>query len=76
MRFLIASAGALLLAATPALAQNTTTDSTMADPVAASAVPAEEDDEDFPWGLLGLLGLAGLLGRRRVEHHVDTTRRT
>lgn len=33
----------------------------------------EEDDDDFPWGLLGLLGLAGLLGRKRQERdiHVD-----
>jgi LPXTG-motif cell wall-anchored protein len=32
-----------------------------------------EDDNDFPWGLLGLLGLAGLLGRKRKEAdiHVD-----
>ncbi len=32
-----------------------------------------EDDNDFPWGLLGLLGLAGLLGRKRQERdiHVD-----
>jgi MYXO-CTERM domain-containing protein len=36
-----------------------------------------EDDDDFPWGLLGLLGLAGLLGLKRREHrdiHVDARR--
>jgi MYXO-CTERM domain-containing protein len=27
----------------------------------------EDDDSDFPWGLLGLLGLAGLIPRRRKE---------
>ena len=27
-----------------------------------------DDDDDFPWGLLGLLGLAGLLGRKRDDH--------
>ena len=33
----------------------------------------QDDDNDFPWGLLGLLGLAGLLGRKRQERdiHVD-----
>jgi len=38
----------------------------------------EEEDRDFPWGLLGLLGLAGLLGRKRKEAdiHVDARRDT
>lgn len=35
----------------------------------------QEDDDDFPWGLLGLLGLAGLLGRGKkhdtADIHVD-----
>ena len=32
-----------------------------------------EEDNDFPWGLLGLLGLAGLLGRKKrdADIHVD-----
>jgi hypothetical protein len=36
----------------------------------------EDDDNDFPWGLLGLVGLAGLLGRKRNERdiHVDARR--
>lgn len=37
-------------------------------------VQQEEDDNDFPWGLLGLLGLAGLLGRKKhdsADIHVD-----
>jgi MYXO-CTERM domain-containing protein len=36
-----------------------------------------EEDNDFPWGLLGLLGLAGLLGLRRGDNrdvHVDNRR--
>jgi MYXO-CTERM domain-containing protein len=40
---------------------------------------ARDDDDDFPWGLLGLLGLAGLLGlkkRRDGEIHVDARRDT
>jgi MYXO-CTERM domain-containing protein len=49
-------------------AQTTATDTT------------QNDDTDFPWGLLGLLGLGGLAGLtrrdppRRVET-VDTSRR-
>ena len=27
--------------------------------------PARDDDEGFPWGLIGLIGLVGLLGRAR-----------
>ena len=55
---------AIVLAGTavPAVAQNAAT--TSADPYATTA-PADDDDSDFPWGLLGLLGLAGLLGRKR-----------
>jgi MYXO-CTERM domain-containing protein len=39
-------------------------------------VQTREEDDDFPWGLLGLLGLAGLLGLRRKERdiHVDARR--
>ncbi|MDQ3140308.1 MAG: WGxxGxxG-CTERM domain-containing protein [Pseudomonadota bacterium] len=50
-------------------------------PVAASAaavsdanvttIPYQEEENDFPWGLLGLIGLAGLLGRKRDDVHVD-----
>ena len=36
----------------------------------ANTVPAE-DDNDFPWGLLGLLGLAGLMGRKKDHVQVD-----
>jgi hypothetical protein len=37
---------------------------------------AQDDDNDFPWGLLGLLGLAGLLGLKKKERdiHVDARR--
>jgi len=40
--------------------------------------PVREEDNDFPWGLLGLLGLAGLLGLRKKEPdvHVDARRDT
>ena len=52
----------------------------LAQPLENSAAeygtPVEEDDDDFPWGLLGLLGLAGLLGRKHKERdiHVDARR--
>ena len=36
---------------------------------------ADDDDNDFPWGLLGLLGLAGLIPRKR-NHDVHTERTT
>lgn len=29
-------------------------------------VPARDDDDGFPWGLIGLIGLIGLLGRVRT----------
>jgi MYXO-CTERM domain-containing protein len=47
------------------------------DPTLAATTPAdvEEDDADFPWGLLGLLGLAGLLGLKRRDDD-DRTRTT
>jgi MYXO-CTERM domain-containing protein len=32
--------------------------------------PAREDNNDFPWGLLGLVGLAGLAGLRRQPEPV------
>jgi len=60
----------------PALAQNTATDAAVADPAVTTSVPVEDDDNDFPWGLLGLIGLAGLLGRKREHPRYDETRRT
>ena len=37
--------------------------------------PQPQEDDGFPWGLLGLLGLAGLLPRKR-HNHVDVDNRT
>ncbi|MGZ8997469.1 MAG: WGxxGxxG family protein [Allosphingosinicella sp.] len=34
-----------------------------------------DDDDGFPWGILGLLGLAGLLGLRKADR-VDHVNRT
>ncbi len=62
------AAAALALSPAAALAQdNGTTGDTQYDN------RAQEEGNDFPWGLLGLLGLAGLLGRKRQERdiHVD-----
>ena len=61
----------ILAAATPALAQNTTTgaganNAGMANPPARSD---RDDHHDYGWiGLLGLAGLAGLM--RRNDHRV------
>jgi MYXO-CTERM domain-containing protein len=35
-----------------------------------STQPARQDNNGFPWGLLGLLGLAGLAGLRRQPEPV------
>lgn len=43
-----------------------TTDPMMTDNATAAPVQQEEDN-DFPWGLLGLLGLAGLIPRKRKD---------
>jgi hypothetical protein len=69
-----AVAAALALSPAAALAQNDTTAGTTAD--TAYAAPVQEEDDDFPWGLLGLLGLAGLLGLKKRERdiHVDARR--
>lgn len=58
----LAIAGAMLLgtASTSATAQTTATE-------AGSGYVTHEEDDGFPWGLLGLLGLAGLLGRKRED---------
>ena len=37
--------------------------------------PQQEEDDGFPWGLLGLLGLAGLIPRKR-HNRVDADNRT
>lgn len=58
----LAVAGAMLLgaASTNATAQATATE-------AGSGYVTQEDDDEFPLGLLGLLGLAGLLGLKRKD---------
>ena len=57
----------------PAFNQSVATTTT--DPFVNEPAPVpvrEEEDNDFPWGLLGLLGLAGLLGRKKNDDiHVD-----
>ena len=46
-----------------------TTDTAL--PPAGEAVPDDDDEQRFPWGLLGLLGLVGLLGKRRRDTDLD-----
>ena len=79
-------AAALTLSPAAAFAQdanNTATDTTelnTTDPALTTdntyAGEQREEDNDFPWGLLGLLGLAGLAGLRRRDNdiHVDARR--
>lgn len=33
----------------------------------------QDEDDGFPWGLLGLLGLAGLLGLKKDDNDRHTT---
>ena len=51
-----------------------TTDPMMADNTTTMPVQ-EEDDDDFPWGLLGLLGLAGLIPRKRKGGDINVDAR-
>ena len=64
------AAATLALIAGPAYAQGTATGTTTTDPALSTPLTQdrEEDDNDFPWGLLGLVGLAGLLGRNKRDH--------
>ena len=53
-------------ASTPAMAAADTDTTTQRD-----------EDDGFPWGLLGLLGLAGLMGLKKDDRdHHHTTNRT
>lgn len=81
---------ALLALSAPSLAQNTSATDNMVvedgfnandDATVDRTVTTTrtEDDDDFPWGLLGLLGLAGLMGRKRRDApdiNVDARRDT
>jgi hypothetical protein len=71
MKFsMIAAASLAALTPVAASAQDT---ANAVDPYATTQ-PQEEDE--FPWGLLGLLGLAGLLGlKRRDDRRVDVDNR-
>ena len=63
-------AAATLATLTPTLAnaQGTTTDGT-------TTGSQTNDDNHFPWGLLGLIGLAGLIPRKRTVHVDGRTNR-
>jgi hypothetical protein len=74
---LLAAAGLMMLSG-PAFAQDLEANTvTVGD--TGDATTEREDDNDFPWGLLGLLGLAGLLGRKKRDDNdirVDARRDT
>ncbi len=67
----IAAAAALALIPAAALAQdaNNSVDTSYGN-------PQPQEDDDFPWGLLGLLGLAGLIPRKKApDVHIDNRSR-
>jgi MYXO-CTERM domain-containing protein len=76
----------VLLVPTAATAQDVeantvTVGNVVEDNTVAYDQPVErEEDDGFPWGLLGLLGLAGLLGLKKRDDgrdvHVDARRDT
>lgn len=72
----ISAVALALVAGSPVLAQQTTTDSATTEPAAAPPVGVERND-GFNWGWLGLLGLAGLAGLkgRQRDHTTTTTKR-
>lgn len=70
---------ALGLTSLPALAQDSTTDTTTIG-TTTTDTNTQNDDNGMDWGWLGLLGLAGLAGLRRkepvvVRHDQTTTHR-
>ncbi len=68
---IIAAAAALALTPAAALAQdaNNSIDTSYGN-------PQPQEDDDFPWGLLGLLGLAGLIPRKKApDVHIDNRSR-
>ena len=75
----LALAATMLALASPVYAQGTGTGDTVDVAVndttgMTTQTRPVDDDNDFPWGLLGLLGLAGLLGRKRDNDvHVNRT---
>ena len=50
-----------------AVAQSTTTEP-------GAGYVTQQNDDDFPWGLLGLLGLAGFIGLKRKDEDRDFRR--
>lgn len=62
---------AALLTLTPAVAAAQLSANSV-DPAGTTA--HQDDDDDFPWGLLGLLGLAGLIGLKRRDDDVRVDR--
>jgi hypothetical protein len=65
--FTIAAATALaILSPASAIASGGTVDTSY-----GNTVVEREDDDRFPWGLLGLLGLLGLIPRKKKETVID-----
>jgi len=70
-RLSLAATALAIAVPTAAAAQDTLN---AADTITTSPLSHDDNDRDFPWGLLGLLGLAGLLGRKRgSDVHLNRT---
>ena len=74
MRIATLAAATVLAVSAPSLAQQTgTRGSGIGNGTVDTSYgnPQGDEDDGFPWGLLGLLGLAGLLPRKRHSINVD-----
>lgn len=60
----IGSAILLGMTGASAVVQSTT-------PEPGGGYATQDDNDEFPWGLLGLLGLAGLVGLKRKDESED-----
>jgi MYXO-CTERM domain-containing protein len=80
-RSVLLCACSLALLASPTVGSVAFAQEGTVQPEAAPVVqPAQTEENDFPWGVLGLLGLSGLAGLRRREEPrrletVDASRR-
>jgi hypothetical protein len=62
---IIAAAAALAVVAPATASAQTAADNAAVD--TSYGEPQREEDNDFPWGLLGLLGLLGLMPKKRHD---------
>ena len=66
-RRLLVAAALMAIVGSPALGRRAFAQEGTTEPVPQTQVVQTEEQNEFPWGLLGLLGLGGLAGLRRHE---------